>query len=48
VVVGAVLIAAVYVDQARRAAVLRGGTTRSMGSLLAHLTAARQPAPARE
>jgi ribose transport system permease protein len=46
VVVGAVLIAAVYVDQQRRAAALRGGKPR-MG-LLAHLVSSRQPATARE
>jgi ribose transport system permease protein len=46
VVVGAVLIAAVYVDQQRRAAALRGGSPR-MG-LLAHLVSSRQPAAARE
>jgi len=44
--VGAVLIAAVYVDQQRRAAALRGGKPR-MG-LLAHLVSSRQPATARE
>ncbi len=43
VVVGAVLIAAVYVDQQRRAAALRGGSSR-MGGLLAHLVSSRQPA----
>jgi ribose transport system permease protein len=48
VVVGAVLIAAVYVDQQRRAAALRGGGRTSVGSLLAHLTSSRQAAPARE
>jgi ribose transport system permease protein len=37
VVVGAVLIAAVYVDQQRRAAALRGGNPR-MSGLLRHLT----------
>ena len=47
VVVGAVLIAAVYVDQQRRAAALRGGKT-TMGSWLTHLTTSRQAAPARE
>ena len=46
VVVGAVLIAAVYVDQQRRAAALRGGSTR-MGGLVAHLIS-RQADPARE
>ena len=48
VVVGAVLIAAVYVDQQRRAAALRGGGRTSLGSLLSHLTSSRQAAPARE
>jgi ribose transport system permease protein len=48
VVVGAVLIAAVYVDQQRRAAALRGGGRNRMNSLLAHLTTSRQAAPARE
>jgi ribose transport system permease protein len=43
VVVGAVLIAAVYVDQRRRAAARRGGSSR-MGGLLAHLVSSRQPA----
>jgi ribose transport system permease protein len=43
VVVGAVLFAAVYVDQRRRAAALRGGSSR-MGGLLAHLVSSRQPA----
>jgi ribose transport system permease protein len=47
VVVGAVLIAAVYVDQQRRAAALRGGSPK-MGGLLSHLTSSRQAAPARE
>ena len=47
VVVGAVLIAAVYVDQQRRAAALRGSGPR-LGGLLAHLTTSRQAAPARE
>jgi len=47
VVVGAVLIAAVYVDQQRRAAALRGGGPR-IGGLLAHLTSNRHAAPARE
>ncbi len=46
VVVGAVLIAAVYVDQQRRAAALRGKPKR--GGLLTHLVASRQPAAARE
>jgi ribose transport system permease protein len=48
VVVGAVLIAAVYVDQQRRAAALRGGGRARMSGLLAHLTTSRQAAPARE
>ena len=49
VVVGAVLIAAVYVDQRRRTAALRGSTGRPrMNSLLAHLTTTRQAAPAQE
>jgi ribose transport system permease protein len=47
VVVGAVLIAAVYVDQQRRAAALRGGRPR-MSGLLTHLTTSRQAAPAQE
>jgi len=47
VVVGAVLIAAVYVDQQRRAAALRGGGL-TMSGLLNHLLASRQAAPARE
>ena len=48
VVVGAVLIAAVYVDQQRRAAALRGGGRPRMNNLMAHLTTSRQAAPARE
>jgi ribose transport system permease protein len=48
VVVGAVLIAAVYVDQRRRASALRGGTRTLTGNLLHHLTASRQATPARE
>ena len=48
VVVGAVLIAAVYVDQQRRAAALRGGGRNRVNGLLAHLTTSRQAAPARE
>jgi ribose transport system permease protein len=48
VVVGAVLIAAVYVDQQRRAAALRGGRRTMTGNLLHHLTSSRQAAPARE
>jgi ribose transport system permease protein len=48
VVVGAVLIAAVYVDQQRRASALRGGSGRmTMSNLLAHATS-RQAVPARE
>ncbi len=47
VVVGAVLIAAVYVDQQRRAAALRGGGPR-MSGLLSHLTTSRRAAPAQE
>ena len=45
VVVGAVLIAAVYVDQQRRAAALRGGSPR-MSGLLRHLTTSREAAGA--
>jgi ribose transport system permease protein len=48
VVVGAVLITAVYVDQQRRSAALRGGGRTSIGSLMAHLTSSRRAAPARE
>ena len=48
VVVGAVLIAAVYVDQQRRASALRGGRPRGVSGLLGHLTTSRQAAPARE
>jgi ribose transport system permease protein len=48
VVVGAVLITAVYVDQQRRASALRGGSRPRMNNLLAHLTTSRQAAPARE
>jgi ribose transport system permease protein len=47
VVVGAVLITAVYVDQQRRASVLRGGKPR-MGGLMGHLTTSRLTTPARE
>jgi len=47
VVVGAVLIAAVYVDQRRRAAALRGGRP-TMSGLLGRLTTLRQADPARE
>ena len=47
VVVGAVLITAVYVDQQRRAAALRGGGRARMSGLLAHLIS-RQADPARE
>jgi hypothetical protein len=46
-VVGAVLVAAVYVDQQRRAAALRGGRPR-MSGLLGHLTSSRQATPAQE
>ena len=46
VVVGAVLIAAVYVDQQRRAAALRGGRLTG-GGLWTHLTT-RRASPARE
>jgi ribose transport system permease protein len=45
VVVGAVLIAAVYVDQQRRASALRGGRLKG-GGLLSHLTSSRVAAPA--
>jgi ribose transport system permease protein len=54
VVVGAVLIAAVYVDQQRRAAALRGGSSRSLGSrlqlgsLLGQLTTGGRGESARE
>jgi ribose transport system permease protein len=48
VVVGAVLIAAVYVDQQRRAAALRGGRRTMTGNLMHHLASSRQAAPARE
>jgi ribose transport system permease protein len=45
VVVGAVLISAVYVDQRRRAAALRGSGGRpKMPNLLGHLTTSRQAA----
>jgi ribose transport system permease protein len=44
VVVGVVLIGAVYVDQQRRAAALRGGGGPRLGSLMAHLTSRWQPA----
>jgi ribose transport system permease protein len=47
VVVGAVLITAVYVDQRRRASALRGGRIKGRG-LLEHLTTSRQAAPPRE
>src|SRR6202000_29324 len=47
VVVGAILIAAVYIDQQRRAAVLRGGGLKGHG-LLSHLPTSRQATPARE
>ena len=48
VVVGAVLIAAVYVDQRRRAAALRGGGRQRMGHMLSRWASGRQAAPARE
>jgi ribose transport system permease protein len=48
VVVGAVLIAAVYVDQRRRAAALRGGGKRRMGDLLSHWASGRPAVAARE
>jgi ribose transport system permease protein len=48
VVVGTVLIAAVYVDQQRRSAALRGGGKRKMGDLLSHWVSGRQAVPARE
>jgi ribose transport system permease protein len=44
VVVGAVLIAAVYVDQERRAAALRGGSGPRLSNLLGHVTSRRAPA----
>jgi len=47
VVVGAVLIAAVYVDQRRRAAALRGGKP-TMSGLLNRMTSMTRAAPARE
>ncbi len=47
VVVGAVLIAAVYVDQRRRAAALRGSGMKPV-NLLSQLTGGRKTAPARE
>jgi ribose transport system permease protein len=47
VVVGAVLIAAVYVDQQRRAAALRGGRPK-ISSLLNRMTSMSQATPARE
>jgi ribose transport system permease protein len=47
VVVGAVLIAAVYVDQQRRAAALRGGKP-TMSGLLNRMTTMTRAAPARE
>jgi ribose transport system permease protein len=46
VVVGAVLIAAVYVDQQRRTSALRGGRPRGSSGLLGHLTTSRQAASA--
>ena len=48
VVVGAVLIAAVYVDQQRRAAALRGGGKPRMSGLLNRTTTMTRAAPARE
>jgi len=49
VVVGAVLIAAVYVDQQRRASALRGGTPKMFSTILMdHLLPSRQVAQARE
>jgi ribose transport system permease protein len=48
VVVGAVLIAAVYVDQQRRAAALRGGGKPTMSGLLNRMTTMTRAAPARE
>jgi ribose transport system permease protein len=48
VVVGAVLIAAVYVDQQRRAAALRGGGKPRMSGLLNRMTSMSQATPARE
>ena len=48
VVVGAVLIAAVYVDQQRRAAALRGGGRPRMSGLLNRMTTMTHAAPARE
>jgi ribose transport system permease protein len=47
VVVGAVLIAAVYVDQQRRASALRGGKP-TMSGLLNRMTSMSQATPARE
>jgi ribose transport system permease protein len=48
VVVGAVLIAAVYVDQRRRATALRGGGRPKMSGLLNRMTTMTHAAPARE
>jgi ribose transport system permease protein len=49
VVVGAVLIAAVYVDQQRRAAALRGGRPKMFSTMLMdHLLPGRHTAQARE
>jgi ribose transport system permease protein len=48
VVVGAVLIAAVYVDQQRRAAALRGGGKPRMSGLLNRMTSMSRATPARE
>ena len=42
------VIAAVYVDQQRRSAALRGGGKRKMGDLLSHWVSGRQAVPARE
>ncbi len=47
VVVGAVLIAAVYVDQRRRAAALRGGKP-TMSGLLNRMTSMTRATPAQE
>ena len=48
VVVGAVLIAAVDVDQRRRAAALRGGGRQKMSNMLSRWASGRQAVPARE
>ena len=48
-VVATLLIAAVYVDQQRRAAALRGGRPKMLSTiLLDHLLTSRQAAQARE